>query len=239
MIKSVSIDLIARPRAKTRIKSRWDDHVNYSFGNKQNPVPLTSPKFASDQRSLNWKQVHGTTIVEVTHSAQNCGKADGFWTTSAGLAIGVITADCVPILLYRKDGEAVGALHAGWRGVAGHIVRAFFAALPLQYSNPCEWSAVIGPSIRECCYEFGSEELSLIANQFKALTHKQLSPRGTTLDLLAPIQCELAELGVEVIFTHPDCTYCARDANQEPVYFSYRRGDRNSRQFSIIEKSGR
>ena len=211
--------------------------ANFAFGNKQNPVPVLCAEQGRDVRALRWKQVHGTKIVEVVNQDQDCGEADGFWTRQKSIVIGVITADCVPILLYRRDGRAVGAIHAGWRGVAQHIVRSFFESLPADYANPLDWCAVIGPSIRACCYEFGAKELVLIADQFRSLSLEKLNPSESKLDLLAPIKHELDELGVELATVNTVCTFCTEDGTAEQIYFSYRRGDRNSRQFSVIQRA--
>ncbi len=210
--------------------------VEYAFGTKENPIPELS-SVACDWISPSWKQVHGIKVCEVKTSGQQCGEVDGFWTRKSEVPLSIVTADCVPILLYRNDSLAVGALHAGWRGVAQHIVREFFQALPEEFNDPRDWTAVLGPSIRECCYEFGSAELDRMRSEFPELKNEELSPAPRVLNLLAPIKNELNSLGVKIEKTIPECTFCAVDPSQSHRYFSYRRGDRNSRQFSVIQMS--
>ena len=101
------------------------------------------------------KQVHGTRLLALNAQTPDYQEADGSYTGQPGLACTVGIADCLPILLcHVADGQAtqVGALHAGWRGLAGEqgvgVVEAFFASQaamgrePLEKSNPVMASAV-------------------------------------------------------------------------------------------------
>ena len=214
-----------------------NNDVEFSFGSKVTPVPLLKSEHWEWVRPL-WKQVHGIKIAEVKIIGQECGEADGFWTQKFDVPISIVSADCIPVLLYRRDYEAVGALHVGWRGVLQHIAREFFKALPPKLAHPSEWCAVIGPSIRACCYEFGDLELDLIRKAFPQVAENELVPKTRMLNLLAPLESELRDLGVEIVSTHPDCTYCTKVEGETSRYFSFRRGDRNSRQYSIIQKVG-
>ena len=209
--------------------------VEFAFGTRQEPIPLLGflPWEAVRPR---WKQIHGIGVAEVKHERQDCGQVDALWTRVSGLTLGVVTADCVPLLLQRKDGQAVAALHAGWRGILQHLPQAFFSVLPREFSEPAEWQAHIGPCIQECCYEFGAAEIALLQAAYPQLDPSQLSPAPHRLNLLAPLTQELQALGVEILSIHADCTFCKQTASGEYCYFSFRRGDRNSRQYSQIQK---
>jgi YfiH family protein len=211
--------------------------IRYSFGTQLEPIPGVDPEHWMKVRPR-WKQVHGISVARVSNSSEECGEVDALWTTCADLPIAVVTADCVPLLLYREDGAAVAAIHAGWRGTHARIVRSFFNSLPLEYSDPTQWSARIGPCIRECCYEVGSDLIQSFVDEFTEISRNQIEPSQRHLNLVAVNRTELEQLGVRVVEEHPDCTFCTKSI-EGFRYFSYRRGDRNSRQFSVISIQGR
>ncbi len=211
--------------------------TTHHFGNRVTPIGGL-PVHVWQMRRPRWKQVHGVAIAEVFKPGQDLNEVDGVWTRHADQPIAVVTADCVPILLERKDGTAVAALHAGWRGTGSKIVESFFHALPPALADPGHWSARIGPSIRACCYQVSSELIDQFGATFPSIPRNVIEPAPRMLDLVAVNQFELSRLGAGLIFVHPDCTFCAADGGN-PIYFSYRRGDRNSRQYSMISLSSK
>ena len=85
-------------------------------------------------------------------------------TTTPGVALAVVTADCVPILLADPVTGAVAAVHAGWRGTAADVAGAAVAALTREYAVAgADLVAAIGPSIGACCYDVGEELLEAFA----------------------------------------------------------------------------
>jgi YfiH family protein len=202
------------------------------FGSVQEPFGEI-PEGAWQSLRPRWKQVHGTSTGEVRHPGQELGEVDAVWTRVPELPIGVVTADCVPILLERADGKAVAAIHAGWRGTHARILAAFFRSLPPDLSDPREWVARLGPSVRACCYAVGEDLLERFARDFPEMPRPRWEPKPGHLDLIALNSAELLRLGARIAFVHPDCTLCAiRDGVH--MYSSYRRGDRESRQISMI-----
>ncbi len=202
------------------------------WGNRQDPLGGFQ-KESWEAARPKWKQVHGVGIAEVTDLGQDCGEVDGLWTRTPGIPIGVVTADCVPILLEHVSGSVRGALHAGWRGVFAGIPRAFFGSLPSELANPSDWRAIFGPSIRACCYEVSDELIESFSREFQGLSRQLLEPAVRRLDLVAVLNHQFVSLGFAQPEVHPACTYCSMAAG-EPVFQSYRRGDRQSRQLSII-----
>ena len=107
------------------------------------------------------KQVHETTVRVCT--AADAGKglfsqrdytADALITNVKNLPLTVFSADCGIILLYDAAHEAIGAVHAGWRGCAAGIVEKTVQAMTETYdSNPAELLAAVGPCIGQCCFE--------------------------------------------------------------------------------------
>lgn len=108
------------------------------------------------------RQVHGNRVVEV--GAADAGRgargpedaladADGLVTRESGVVLGVLAADCVPLLLFAPDIGAVGAVHAGWRGTALRIAGEAVRTMAVWGADPGRIRAALGPSIGPCCYE--------------------------------------------------------------------------------------
>ena len=206
----------------------------HSFGTRNEPYG-SMDKCEWESVQPKWRQVHGVAIAEVKAPQTLCGEVDGLWTSVVDQPIAVVTADCVSILLARRDLKAVACLHAGWRGVEQKIHRNFFKSLPESISNPLDWIALLGPSIRACCYEVSEELIAQFKNRFPELAEKLIEPEYRRLDLIAVLTADLKTMGVSVESTHPDCTFCTCESDGSPRYFSYRRGDRGARLYSFIQ----
>ncbi len=168
------------------------------------------------------EQVHGVGILDVDHLTPEevlAEEADGLITSVPGRAIGVTTADCLPVLLAAPDGSVVAALHAGWRGLVDGICR--FGLETLCQKAGCKpedvWAAV-GPGIGSCCFEIGPE----VAERMQQDHPKHVSVcQGRILaDLPTMAKDELLRSGVCMVH-HPEfsgCTFCRND-----LFYSYRR----------------
>jgi YfiH family protein len=189
------------------------------------------------------RQVHGTRVAAVVAPQQQIGDADGFHTTVPGLPVSIITADCVPLLLARRDGTQVAAVHAGWRGLYDGIITKAIAELMSHSSARVPWGltprdtnsaivAAVGPTICAQCYEVSEELAEDFAGRFAAMRREALLPAHRHLDLRAIAEYQLRAAGIEEIEHVGGCTCCARDAAGDPVYRSYRRGDRGSQMHS-------
>ncbi len=112
-------------------------------------------------------QVHGSGIVTITAQLVGAGRAikpspagnaDALITNLPQVPIMVLTADCVPILLFDPTKNVVAAIHAGWRGTVAQITAKTIEVMNKQYNcQPSDILAAIGPSIGACCYEVGEE----------------------------------------------------------------------------------
>ena len=92
---------------------------------------------------------------------------DGLVTDLAGLALGILTADCFPVLLVDTRRRAVGAFHAGWRGTVKRIVEKGAGIMRLEFGSRAEdIHAVIGPGIQSCSFEVGAEVEEAFHSQF-------------------------------------------------------------------------
>lgn len=156
------------------------------------------------------KQIHSARVLPARIGA--CGEGDALVADADGLALSVITADCVPVLLAGPRGLA--AVHAGWRGIVGGVVAAALEAA----GGGGGWTAWIGPSIGSCCYEVGED----VAEQVRSASGPEVvlpGPAGRPhLDLIAAVRRQLERAGVEEIVSVPECT------RHEPErLYSYRR----------------
>jgi YfiH family protein len=173
------------------------------------------------------RQVHGDRVLPGAEPGPPCQEADGVVSATPGLAACVAVADCVPILLARPDGEAVAALHAGWRGTLARIAGEGVRALAAGGGDPP--LAVIGPSIGPCCYEISPE----LADRFAVAFGPRVIARGARgphLDLWAANERALRDAGVIRVAVMRRCTAC-----DPRLFFSHRRdGGRTGRMVGFI-----
>ncbi|MEE3328646.1 MAG: polyphenol oxidase family protein [Myxococcota bacterium] len=113
---------------------------------------------ASDPRlfpeTIRPRQVHGVEVAVADSQGQlSVTEADAVVCRQPGMGVGVVTADCVPILAAVGEGRVVAAIHAGWRGLAAGVVENGLASLLGDESSSEDRVAVVGPHIGPCCYE--------------------------------------------------------------------------------------
>lgn len=174
------------------------------------------------------RQVHSARVVGV-EAAGGHGEGDALVAGVSGLALSVITADCVPVLV--AAGERVAAIHAGWRGIVGGVVPAALASLAAPGSTlPADAVAWVGPAIGACCYEVGDE----VADEVRDAAGVDVAapgPRGKPhLDLRRAVVAQLARAGVEDVTLLGPCTRCHPE-----LLWSYRReGKRAGRNIAYI-----
>jgi len=187
---------------------------------------------------LRWarmRQVHGARVVTLGEGVEAAGEADAMVTSQAGLALTILTADCVPILFVEPRQRVVGVAHAGWRGTLANVAGATVERLRQEYGiEPREIHAALGPSIGSCCFEVGDG----VAAQFEGLgedvrrsVHCETGSKSH-MDLRRINELLLQRAGVpsEQISTVGPCTRC-----HPQDYFSFR-GEQGhtGRQASVI-----
>ncbi|HGM6860639.1 TPA: polyphenol oxidase family protein [Serratia rubidaea] len=199
--------------------------IQHGFGNKSAlmPAPLQPYRATLPEK----RQVHGTRIVDVLRPGQPCGEADGFYTTQPGILLSVLTADCLPVIFSRRDGTAIAAVHAGWRGLLDGILEQLAQRIA-QDDTTANWVAAIGPAAGPCCYEVNEE----LVEQFQRRLPQPpalISPRFRHLDLAAIAQDKLTALGFAAVDRAGSCTICTlNDDPQQPQRFKYTSFRRNS-----------
>jgi len=114
------------------------------------------------------RQIHSDLIHFVDEKLKQVPAGDGLITSSPGILLAVQTADCLPVILVDKKRRAIGVFHAGWRGTLKRIVEKGVGEMHRYFgTRPADVRAAIGPGIRGCCYQVGSEVKSAFESQFR------------------------------------------------------------------------
>lgn len=199
----------------------WQEH---GFGTRTaNPrADITLRQIHSD-RVVNARDITRTNpSAQFPRDRDREREGDALISGETGIAIGIRTADCVPLLLLDTERRAVGAVHAGWRGTAARIVARAVERLSAEFgSEPQNIYAALGPCIRACCYEVGEA----VAAQFESAGVVDRGPNGKhRVDLAEANRRQLESAGLlsAHIFDAGLCTACLGEQ-----FFSYRREPEN------------
>ena len=168
-------------------------------------------------------QCHGTNFILVTNDTNmEVGQRyDGSVTSHNNLALGVYTADCVPVLLSNIDGTAIAAIHCGWRSARGGIIEKIIQEIRAQTTNNEPISAFIGPAIQQKSYEVDSTFYDDFINESAQnidLFCRSNKPDHYMFDLVGYVQKRLVACAVNIAYICPDDTY-----ELEEKYPSFRR----------------
>jgi hypothetical protein len=205
--------------------------VAHGFGRRGSSVP---------DETIFPRQVHGVAVLDAGAGGAPPGHvaADAVVSEKAGVSVGVVTADCVPILLASEGGGTVGAIHAGWRGLAAGVIEIGLAAMRARAGGE-EIYCAVGPSARGCCYEVDPPVRDGLLERHAGLLAEVLVPHAAChfqLDL-ALLACRVLEreglAGGQIGTRHLECSIC------DPLRFeSYRReGDAAGRMSHYITPS--
>ncbi|AKT37222.1 peptidoglycan editing factor PgeF [Chondromyces crocatus] len=183
-------------------------------------------------------QVHGVDARVLTGDEARdevlTERGDITLSATSGVACGIRTADCIPVLLADRNSGAVAAVHSGWRGTVAGAAAAGLLALRRLADPGARYIAAIGPHIEACCFEVGedvAEQLAACSSLgAAAVLPREGAPPHVDLRRVVRAQLEAAGLDPEAIDDVPGCTVC--DAAR---FFSFRRdGQRSGRLFSAI-----
>jgi YfiH family protein len=179
-------------------------------------------RLANPHVDVTLRQIHSSDVRDARGLGDRACQGDGLVTSEISRAIGVRTADCVPILLLDIRQRAVAAVHAGWRGTAGGISQRALASMHDWFaSEPRDVYAAIGPCIRVCCYEVGSE----VAGAFVSLFPEWPAVTGKRhIDLPEANRRQLQAAGVAASHISDSglCTACLAEQ-----FFSFRKEPSN------------
>lgn len=181
-------------------------------------------------------QTHSDAVF--VHNAYNRATdegADAHITDRHGFALGVVTADCVPVLLIDRKKKIVAAVHAGWRGTAKRILQKTVKKMSDSFgSKPEDMIAGIGPSIGKCCYEVDEKVIEPMKKEFDYLNRFSIQKKEKKwhLDLQMINKEQLIETGLmqDNINIVSLCTSCHSD-----LFYSYRRdGAGTGRMMAVV-----
>ncbi|HEV2442677.1 MAG TPA: peptidoglycan editing factor PgeF [Steroidobacteraceae bacterium] len=176
------------------------------------------------------EQVHGNRVIDLDRQTMrdSLGPADAAVTRTVGRVCAIQVADCMPVLLAATDGSAVGAAHAGWRGLAGGVLEAVVRSMNRPPEQLLAW---LGPAIGQAHFEVGEEvRAAFMAGDAAAAAAFIANERGRwQCDLYGLARRKLAALGVRSVHGGGWCTYA--DAGR---FFSYRRDGRCGRMAALV-----
>jgi YfiH family protein len=189
---------------------------------RENRARVTAALGVAPDRLATPYQVHGTEpiTVEAAWEPGTGPMADAVVTTRPGIAVGVGTADCGPIILADGRAGVIGAAHAGWRGALAGVGEAAIAAMERLGAHREDMVAVLGPAISQKNYEVGGEMVERFAAADADNTRFFLPserPGHAMFDLPGYILARLADAGVKAA-SLDRCTYADPDR-----FYSYRR----------------
>lgn len=186
-------------------------------------------------------QVHSADVVTVVAPWQDTAEgrpvADAVVTDRPGVALGIVTADCAPILLADAGAGVIGAAHAGWRGAQGGVIANTLAAMEALGARPANIGAAIGPTIAQASYEvdepFRAHFTAADERHFAAAPPREGKARWH-FDLPGYVAARLAQGGVRKINYVGGDTFLSEES-----YHSYRRASSvgapgYGRQISVI-----
>jgi len=185
-------------------------------------------------------QVHGAAVVggstSISDSRSNCPEADASVSFNPGEVCVVLTADCLPILLCDEKGTRIGAIHAGWKGLAAGVIEAAVERLACLPSTIMAW---LGPAIGPEVFEVGEDVLEIFKNAHTDVNKafKSINAAKWKANIYTLAKLRLEALGVTRIFGGDFCTYTEQDR-----FYSARRaaqmGMQTGRMATLIWRTG-
>ena len=166
-------------------------------------------------------QVHGIDIAVVEGPLADRPRADGLVSRVPGIALGVLTADCGPVLFADVQAGVIGACHAGWKGALLGVTDATVLAMEKLGASPQNITAVLGPTISQANYEVGPEFLeTFLKNTESNRNHfnPSVKPSHYHFDLPQFLVDRMLAFGIGTVIDLGLCTYA-----DEARFFSYRR----------------
>ena len=196
-------------------------HVGDPASNVRTNWQRVGDALPGDSEFVRVRQVHSDIVVVADELNGREPDADAIVTGSEGLALSILTADCVPILLVDPVTRTAAAVHAGWRGTVAGIVARTVARMVRSFRvDAANLRAALGPAIGDCCYEVSAEiadELEARWGTMPEAVQRRRNGDRPRLDLRAANAHLLRSLGVHEIKAGGPCTRCA-----SAEYFSYR-----------------
>jgi YfiH family protein len=181
-----------------------------------------------DPRRWLWlRQVHGDRVVTAEAAPAEVPEADAAVTTTVGLPLVVLTADCAPVALASPGGVAV--VHAGWPGLELGVLGAAVDALRAVAPGPV--AAWLGPCVHPGRYEFGPDLLDRLVDRLGPEVAAKTDAGTPALDIPTAVRISLARAGVDDLTDVDVCT------SMSPDHFSHRRDGMTGRQAVVVVRT--
>lgn len=222
------------------IKMEWN-HIEFIFSTAVNNLNFNKASEEGKknlERLKNWFHVSNIAYLNQVHSNivykadDNIYDGDALINDRSDIASGVFTADCVPVLIADAERRVVAAVHSGWKGTLNCVVMETINKMKKDYNVRMEdLKVVIGPHIRDCCYEVGEDVISAFRDSRIYGDKNIASGRMLSLEKCIRVQLELLEVPCYNILSAGICTKCSKEYDM----YSYRRDPEvNGRMFSFI-----
>jgi polyphenol oxidase len=205
-------------------------------------------QFAGIKKNMNFdnlvflNQVHGVEGLVLDYLGAVKGvesfKVDGDFLVAnvKGVAIGVLTADCLPIVFVDEVGGVVGIAHAGWRGSVGGIAVKTLECMRDKFGvNLGDVKVFFGPCIKLCCYKVADDFEQNLGDYSFVGRVLERKPDGLYFNLVKFNVLLLQEFGVKpenIYLEYNCCTVCDKTCDKN--FYSYRRGDKDGRQATVM-----
>ena len=218
--------------------------LNVSEANGDKPALVASNRAATLQSLglpagvlTTMSQIHSNLVLTLTERPVGGARheADGIVTAMPGVALGILTADCAPILFADPKAAVIGAAHAGWKGAINGVIANTVDAMIALGARRERIIAAIGPTISLDSYEVGPQFAADLLKQHRDASNRLAKPTGGRehFDLPGFVFDQLIEAGVGKVNDLQRCTYL-----HAKHYFSHRRatheGTKAGRQISVI-----
>lgn len=209
--------------------------LNCGAGSKDNPEFVQENKrLAMQALELNIDQlaslyqIHSTEVVLISEKNQLAEKpkADAMVTRLPGIALGILTADCVPILFADVENKVIGAAHSGWKGSVGNIAKNVVDTMIVQGAQKSCIKAVIGPAIQQNSYEVGPDfpaPFLALDKQNERFFTSSVKTGHHMFDLTGFVKAQLDDLSIGSVerIKRDTCT-------ETDMFYSYRRMCKNA-----------
>ena len=172
-------------------------------------------------------QVHGNRVQSISSVSSPIIETDALVSASDNLILGILSADCMPIAISKKDGSVFAIIHAGWRGLISGVIQTCLSAF---IKDEIKLTAWIGPSISGGFYEVGPElyDAFMKSDEHSQSNFKRVNPKKWLFDLNGEAKRILKNHNVEVHVSN-QCTYTNHD-----LFYSYRRDQTENRLLTMI-----
>lgn len=181
------------------------------------------------------QQVHGTDVLDADQDVlpDEPRLFDAAVTTRSDRVLAILTADCLPVVVWDGRASVVGVAHAGWRGLQAGVLARMMALIKQRRPQAQQWRAWIGPAISQPCFEVGQEVFDAFvqadpANRPFFIAGQQAGKWQADLSGMAARQLELLCPGDIQVYFSQLCTY-----TESERFYSYRRSPQTGRQATI------